>query len=451
MKRVPLRTRDYRHSFLLASDLASFRRQESTFIVINLVLLGLLLLLQTLLASYWGEPSTALVVTLAAGFLLKAGELIWLQRVTRPLSWVAKFLLTWASATLNTVLVLVLTILNGHENSPYFVLMMIPILEMAFRSRLIVTLGMVAIGSFLNFFFVWYYFRINPPLDAGEYLEAGTSSLIFLIVGVVVWVLVNQLRENEDRLGENVRELRQTRERLLQEERLAAVGRLSSAIAHEIRNPVAMISSSLATATRGELQESEREEMFTIAAKESDRLVTLTNDFLAYARPRPPVLASHPISETLHYVASVCRAHGQQKGVEFNVTVSCDLEVEVEIDAGQIQQALLNLVMNALDASPKDGLVWLRARPEANSMQMEIENSGAAIPERDLSRIFEPFFSTKPNGSGLGLAIARNIARAHGGDLVISANEPGRVCFAMTLPLAPSPTIEVKKERWAVS
>ena len=131
------------------------------------------------------------------------------------------------------------------------------------------------------------------------------------------------------------------------------------------------------------------------------------------------------------------------------MTDTCDLEVA--IDAGQIQQALLNLVMNAVDASPEHAPVWLRAQLEGECVQIEIENSGKAIPERDLSRIFEPFFSTKPNGSGLGLAIARNIARAHGGDLVISANEPGRVCFAMTLPLAPSPKIEVKKERWAVS
>ena len=82
-------------------------------------------------------------------------------------------------------------------------------------------------------------------------------------------------------------ELEQTRERLLIEEKLAAVGRLSSAIAHEIRNPVAMISSSLATATRGAVDPEQREMMFDIAAKEATRLEQLTNDFLAYARPRP--------------------------------------------------------------------------------------------------------------------------------------------------------------------
>jgi signal transduction histidine kinase len=444
-----VRNRHYRDSFLLASDLASFRRQESTFIFINLVLLSILLLLQTIFSSYWGNPSKALVITLATGFLLKSAELIWLQGLTQPLGWIAKFLLTWASATLNTILVLVLTILNGHENSPYFVLMVIPILEMAFRSRFLVVLGIVAIGSYLNFFFIWYYFKINPPLDVGEYFEAGTTSLIFLIVGVVVWVLVNHLRENESQLAESVRDLQHARERLLQEERLAVVGRLSSAIAHEIRNPVAMISSSLATATHGELDPKDREEMFSIAAKESDRLVTLTTDFLAYARPRPPVLTRHAISETLQYVATVCRARAGEKTVALAVAGPSDLEVLV--DPGQIQQAVLNLLMNALDASPANALVRLRAFPDRQNVRIDIENSGVPIPERDVSRIFEPFFSTKPSGSGLGLAIARNIARAHGGDLCLSANEPQRVCFSLTLPVSPAPLDEVEQARWVVS
>jgi signal transduction histidine kinase len=301
----------------------------------------------------------------------------------------------------------------------------------------------------LNVFFVWYYFKINPPLDVGEYFEAGTSSLIFLIVGVVVWVLVNHLRENEARLGESVRDLQDARERLLEEERLAAVGRLSSAIAHEIRNPVAMISSSLATATHGDLDPEEREEMFSIAAKESDRLVTLTTDFLAYARPRPPALTRHPISETLQYVASVCRARAGEKNVAVAVTGPADLEVLA--DAGQIQQAVLNLLMNALDASPANALVRLRAFPDGQNVRINIENSGESIPERNVSRIFEPFFSTKPSGSGLGLAIARNIARAHGGDLCLSANESQRVCFSLIVPVLPEPANEAEKVRWVVS
>jgi two-component system, NtrC family, sensor histidine kinase HydH len=221
------------------------------------------------------------------------------------------------------------------------------------------------------------------------------------------------------------------REKLLLEERLAAVGRLSSAIAHEIRNPVAMISSSLATA-KG-LSGKEREEMFAIASEEAERLVTLTTDFLAYARPRAPKLTLSSVSDTVAYVADACRALASQKGVELEVDASGSLLTEN--DSGQLQQALINLVMNAVQASAPGGRVWLRARDGNRRVTIDVENCGSPIPEPELSRIFEPFFTTRPQGSGLGLAIARNIALAHHGDLRLAVNGPERVCFSLTLPM----------------
>jgi signal transduction histidine kinase len=107
----------------------------------------------------------------------------------------------------------------------------------------------------------------------------------------------------------------------------------------------------------------------------------------------------------------------------------------VEMDAGQVQQALVNLVMNAVEASSPGGSVELRAGADHNGwIRIDVEDAADAISPEAAARIFEPFFTTKPQGTGLGLAIARNIARAHGGDLVLSANEPGRVCFSMTFP-----------------
>ena len=279
-------------------------------------------------------------------------------------------------------------------------------------------------------------FYLHPPLDAGEYFEAGITSLIFAVVGVLVWLLVKNLRQNEARLERNVRELEQTRERLLREEKLAAVGRLSSAIAHEIRNPVAMISSSLATAMRGQLNVEQRAEMFDIAAKEAARLEKLTTDFLNYAKPRPPVAIASPVNDTLGYIADICRAHAGQRGVE--VKVNSPDKLLAQIDPAQVQQALLNLVMNAVEACQSGQTVWLRAaRNGGGTVQIDVENQGKPIPTEILPKIFEPFVTSKPTGTGLGLAIARNIARANGGDLVLAANGPERVCFSLTLPLSP--------------
>jgi signal transduction histidine kinase len=416
---------------LLASDLVSFQRQESIFIVLNLLLLSVLVFLHWLFAPFWGSFSRSLILAITSVFVLGSLELIWIQRLSKLLRADALAALTWASIVLDLGLAILLSGLTNHEDSPYVVLMVVPILEAAFRFELITVLGVVAVADLSLFLWVGLYFEKHPPLEVGEYFEAGTTSLIFVMVGVVVWLLARGLREREASLARNVLELQRTRERLVQEERLAAVGRLSSAIAHEIRNPVAMIASSIATAEK--LSGTERENMLKIASEETSRLVRLTTEFLSYARPRPPQPTLTSMADTLAYVADACRAHVQQKGVQIQTNAPEGLAVQM--DAGQVHQALMDLIMNAADSSSSGDMILVNAYNQSAGVCIDVENSGSPIPEPDLSRIFEPFFTTKPQGTGLGLAIARNIALAHGGDLVLSANGPRRICFSLTLPM----------------
>jgi signal transduction histidine kinase len=288
----------------------------------------------------------------------------------------------------------------------------------------------VTVADVSQFWQVRWFFDNHPPLDVGEYYEAGISSLLFFIVGVLVWLLLADLKGKESRLANNLLELERAREQLLREERLAAVGRLSSAIAHEIRNPVAMIASSIATAKQ--LTGEERDEMFAIAADEANRLSNLTTDFLDYARTRPLNLSEMAVGDVVGYVADASRAHASKKGIHFDVDVPAELTVCT--DGGQLQQALMNLLLNAVDASLRQGTILIRVRDEGANIHIDVENAGAPIMEPAISRIFEPFFTTKPRGTGLGLAIARNIAQAQGGDLVLAINEPGRVCFSLIMP-----------------
>ena len=134
------------------------------------------------------------------------------------------------------------------------------------------------------------------------------------------------------------------------------------------------------------------------------------------------------------YIADAARAHASQKGVKFELQVPDTLLATA--DAGQLQQALMNLVLNAVDASPAQGAIVLRAQPQDQMVLIEVQNAGSPIPDAIRSRLFEPFFTTKPRGTGLGLAIARNIARAQGGDLKLAENGPSCVRFSITLPLA---------------
>jgi signal transduction histidine kinase len=422
-------------SVFLASDFDSFKRQETTLIILNLFILATLVLVHTLFASHWGFPSVSLIAILAGALFAQGAELFWLVARSTPLGLMGMTLLSWASICFNILLAILLGGVTNREDTQYFVVMIVPILVAAFRLTLPPTLAIVAVVDCVNFFWVWHYAQHQLRTPVNEYVEAGTISLVYTVVGVLVWLLVNQLHQEETRLAQSLRDLEQTRDRLLQEERLAAVGRLAGGIAHEIRNPVSAIVSALSTAHGSTLAAAEREEMFEIAAQESRRLERLTTDFLAYARPRSPQKAPCSLDDTLGYVADACRPRGNERGVFIHAHSSGGLVAE--IDASYVQQALVNLVINAVEASSPEGRVDLRVGANSDgSVRIEVENAGPSIPPASVARIFEPFFTTKAQGTGLGLAIARNIARAHSGDLILSANEPGRVCFTLTFPAA---------------
>jgi len=419
----------------LASDFDSFKQQETILVILNLFILATLLLVHSLFAAYWGFPSVSLIAILAGAFFAQGSELFWLLARTEPLGPRGITVLSWVSICFNVLLAVLLQEFTNRQNTQYFIIMVVPILVAAFRLNLLPTLVVVTVVDCINFLWVWRYAKHVFETPVSEYFEAGTVSLIYTVVGVLVWLLVNHLHQKEVRLSESLVDLKMAEERLIQDERLAAVGRLSSAIAHEIRNPVSTIVSALSTARGNGLQASEREEMFEIAAKESRRLERLTTDFLAYARPRSPQKALSSLDDTLGYVADACRPRGNERGVSIHSHSSGGLMAE--IDAGYAQQALADLVMNAVEASSPEGRVNLRAGANGDgSTWIEVENPGPSIPPASVARIFEPFFTTKAQGTGLGLAIARNIARAHGGDLILSANEPDRVCFTLIFPAA---------------
>jgi signal transduction histidine kinase len=419
-----------RESSLLAPDFRSFRRQEFTFISLNLVLLSALALSQILF--YSGSPPPLLLGVLASGFVANGLELLWLRR-KNELSPQGMVALTWTMIALNMGVAFALASLSYRQYVQYFALMITPVFQAAFRLSLGANLLTVAASDGLILFWAWNYFRLHPPYDINEYIEAGTISLIYAIAGILVWTLVNHLRTKQAELARSLVELDEARARLLVEEKLAAVGRFSSAIAHEIRNPVAMISSALTTAFSRGPNSPEGREMFDIAATEACRLEKLTTDFLTYARPRSLSRQRCDVADSIAYIADVCRPHATETGITIRREGPDDLWADV--DSGLLQQALLNLSKNAIEASPRGAEVMLRGVNDNNRLRIDIENRGGSIPSTSAENIFEPFFTTKPSGTGLGLAIARSIVMAHGGDLILSRNDSEMVQFSIILPI----------------
>jgi two-component system, NtrC family, sensor histidine kinase HydH len=408
-----------------------YRQQKTAFCVLSLFVFALLLVLHTLFASILGEPSIWLILLLGVGFLFKAVELMWLQGLSSELTERTARLETATSIATMFVLTAFLAYLTNRDDSPYFVLLAIPILQCAYICGLMATVLTITAADAMILFWLWHFYLLHPPARATEYLEAGMISVIYMLMGLIVWFLVNQLKSNQAKLSTSLVQLHVTQERLLVEEKLAAVGRLASGIAHEIRNPVAMITSALSTAAHPSTAGEERQEMFAIAARESERLEHLTADFLTYARPSVPQPSAVYLNELLSYIADVTRMHAAKCSI--TVTFDVSAELPAQVDASLVEGALLNLTLNAIDATPENGTIALTAKAHENILYIDVQNSGPAILASDLERIFEPFFTTKPTGTGLGLAIVRGIARAHGGDVWVSSNEDGRVTFSMTL------------------
>jgi signal transduction histidine kinase len=241
------------------------------------------------------------------------------------------------------------------------------------------------------------------------------------------------LRDREEQLRQQLDDLEATRGKLIEEEKLAAIGRLAGAVAHEIRNPVAIISSALETAASASFASKEREEMSRIAGMEAKRLEKLTTDFLSYARPGNASFRQVDATALVGYIVSIVQPQALQKDLQIEVKM-CDTCC-VYGNEGQLQQVLLNLMRNAIEASPQNGSILITVvKQSREALQIRIENAGPAIPRCAADHIFEPFFTAKEGGTGLGLAIARSIVDRHHGELYLEQNKPDHIVFTVSLP-----------------
>lgn len=415
-------------------DFTRLRRQETVLILLNLAVMAGLMSLHALFRPVVGRLTAAAGIAFALRFAMQLGEAAFLNNPRtalgpRGIGWYSR-----VSIIASIAFTALVSRLSSGQESHYAVLMVIPTIAAAVRLSVVGLASTLIVVIGLTVGLVWIPVGpVSPGATLGESFEATTVSLIFVVVAVVVRLIAAQLWQHETELQRSLADLAATRDRLVREENLAAIGRLASAIAHEVRNPVSMIASAVATARRPDTAPELRAEVFDILVQESQRLQRLTEDFLIYARERPPQLRRSSLAEALGLVAGLVRPRAEQLGVA--IQSECE-DAPVFLDPFQVQQALLNLTMNALDATKGGGAVRLSARADARGAVFAIENTGAALAAHVVARLGEPFFTTKQRGTGLGLAIARTIARAHGGEVVLAENSPGKVRFELSIRVA---------------
>ncbi|MGH7899879.1 MAG: two-component system sensor histidine kinase NtrB [Candidatus Binatia bacterium] len=227
-----------------------------------------------------------------------------------------------------------------------------------------------------------------------------------------------------------------TRARLLQSEKLAALGQLATAIAHEVRNPLGVIRSAAQSVSESLAEgdaEGRRSCEFIIA--ETDRLSSVVSSLLAFARPLQLKPRAVAVGELVERAVLLAGQDLESKHVRIVRGGLADLP-SVQADPDLLCQVLLGLFANASDVLGDGGEVSVGAETENGAVAITVADSGPGVPAELRERIFEPFFTTRSRGVGLGLAIARQIIEAHGGRIDVGERPGGGARFTVSLPIA---------------
>lgn len=215
--------------------------------------------------------------------------------------------------------------------------------------------------------------------------------------------------------------------------RLAATGELSATLAHEIKNPLNAISIAAAY-LRENYKGNLINEFIKIIQHESARINKLTTNLLNFAKPQNPEPETSDINELVQETANLLRQESKEHNVHLEIITGKDIPM-FNFDYNQIKQVLLNLVINAFDATESGGHIKIQTRASNGTVQLLVEDNGKGISGEDLKNIFNPFFTTKTRGTGLGLAISKKIAKEHDGDLQIESTPSKGSKFTLSLPL----------------
>ncbi len=237
----------------------------------------------------------------------------------------------------------------------------------------------------------------------------------------------------------HISRLQAVQERLHQAEKLSALGKLGAGVAHEIRNPLNAISLAVQR-LRKELRPDEPEKrepyerITQILRDEIHRLNAIVEEFLSLSRTSRLDLRPQPVIPLLEKILSLFQEEAEARGVELRRRWDGS-ELAVRMDAHKMQQALLNILRNALESTMQEGVVVVSCdQSREGLMRIRIRDNGRGIPEGEEGRIFEPFHTTKSSGVGLGLAIAHEIIAAHGGEIRVASRSGVGTTFEILLP-----------------
>ena len=257
--------------------------------------------------------------------------------------------------------------------------------------------------------------------------------------------IVSWARTLEERVEQKTQELQTAHNQMLHAETMVSIGKMAAVVAHEINNPLSGILT-YAKLLRKWLDQGETtgkhrqesEECLDLIARESRRCGDLVKNLLAFSRSAPMNPADADLNTIVDQLARLVALKLEVSNVQLQLDLAQDMP-RVYCDAAQIEQVLLALVTNAIDAMPRGGTLWLRTRclSDSDEAEIQVRDDGSGIPPEILPRIFEPFMTTKEGGQGvgLGLAVSHSIVEAHRGKITVQSEVGRGTTFTITLPL----------------
>ncbi|MFQ5785082.1 MAG: PAS domain-containing sensor histidine kinase [Alphaproteobacteria bacterium] len=305
---------------------------------------------------------------------------------------------------------------------------------------------------------------LAAPLERVRY---GLMITIAIVVGVLIWLFLGLLRkvtgriamlvkgadavaagdlswriacEGDDEISTLARAFNSMAERLQQvvrstveTEKMAVLGQFATGVAHEVRNPLAAMKTSVQALLAHE-RDGERRAILEGMDEEVDRLDETLDDLLTYARPREPKIESVSAHDIFRRVTAMV----EKNALDTGVTIRCvdEQSVIIRADAGHLQQTLMNLILNALQAMPEGGQISLKATHGNGLAAIEVSDTGVGMEPGVLNKITDPFFTTRPGGTGLGLAISRQLVELNLGELRFSSESGKGTTATIRLPAA---------------
>ncbi len=269
----------------------------------------------------------------------------------------------------------------------------------------------------------------------GEVVEGNLSSAIIYDADGAEAASVGIFVDLEDRLNME-RKLRQTQEQLLQSEKLAAMGRLTSQIAHELNNPLYGIMNTLELLKTEISPQNKRRKILEMALSETVRLSEMLRKMLSFSKPDEEKKQPSDINMILDEILLLHEKQLREHNIAISISLGEDLG-EVYASKNQLRQVFLNMISNARDAMPDGGTLTVTTTAADDTIHVDFSDTGTGIREENLDKIFDAFFTTKDSikGVGLGLSVCYGFIRDHGGDIQVTSQMDSGTTFTITLPV----------------